>query len=198
MKTLNRRASAIPYSLHAQGRVMNGAFRIDLRNDGRTAAEFQVQSRLCTDAWRSYTVEAGNSLCGWWEGVAGTGEYDLTVHGPNGFFRHFRGTLSGADGRVVEVRATYDVHPHGVRLELSNATGQELIVSVFDRHQSRTTAFVVDPGESESRRWAVERTGGWYDLIVTVNGNHTFAMQLAGHVENGNDSISDRLTEAFV
>src|SRR6476620_2314842 len=99
MKTLNRRASAIPYSLHAQGRVMNGAFRIDLRNDGRTAAEFQVQSRLCTDAWRSYTVEAGNSLCGWWEGVAGTGEYDLTVHGPNGFFRHFRGTLSGADGR---------------------------------------------------------------------------------------------------
>jgi hypothetical protein len=88
MKTLNRRASAIPYSLHAQGRVMNGAFRIDLRNDGRTAAEFQVQSRLCTDAWRSYTVEAGNSLCGWWEGVAGTGEYDLTVHGPNGFFRH--------------------------------------------------------------------------------------------------------------
>jgi hypothetical protein len=46
MKTLNRRASAIPYSLHAQGRVMNGAFRIDLRNDGRTAAEFQVQSRL--------------------------------------------------------------------------------------------------------------------------------------------------------
>jgi phospholipase C len=198
MNTLNRRASPFPNALHAQGRVMNGAFRIDLRNDGRTAAEFQIQSKPDMDALRTYTVEAGNSLCGWWEGVAGTGEYDLTVHGPDGFFRNFRGTLSGADGRVVEVRATYDVHPHGVRLELSNPTGQELIVSIFDRYKSRTTAFVVDPGESESRRWAVERTGGWYDLTVTVNGNRTFATQLAGHVENGEDSISDRLIEAFV
>jgi len=197
MNTLNRRASPFSSALHAQGRMMNGAFRIDLRNDGRTAAEFQIQSKPDMDALRSYTVEAGNSLCGWWEGAAGTGEYDLTVHGPNGFFRNFRGVLSGADGRVVEVRTTYDLHPHGVRLELSNPTGQELIVSIFDRYNSRTTAFVVDPGESESRRWAVERTGGWYDLTVTVNGNRTFAMQLAGHVENGEDSVSNRLMEAF-
>src|SRR5262245_20508894 len=197
MNTLNRRASPFSNALHAQGRTMNGAFRIDLRNDGRAAAEFQIKSKPDMEAPRSYTVEAGNSLCGWWEGVAGTREYDLTVHGPNGFFRNFRGVLSGADGRVVEVRTTYDVHPHGVRLELSNPTGQELLVRIFDRYKLRTTAFVVDPGESESRRWAVERNCGRYDLTVTVNGNRTFAMQLAGHVEYDEDSISDRLIGAL-
>ena len=196
MATLNRRAYATACSIHAHGRVMNGAFRIDFRNDGRTAAQFQVRSHI--DAPRSYTIEGGDSAFGWWEGATGTGDYDLTVRGPNDFFRNFKGTLSGADSRVVDIRAIYDIHQHGVFLELSNPTGQELIVSIFDRFKSRTTAFVIDPGESESRRWTVERTGGWYDLTVRVNGNRTFAMQLAGRVENSEDSISDRLVEALV
>jgi hypothetical protein len=32
---------------------------------------------------------------------------------------------------------------------------------------------------------------GWYDLIITVTGDPIFEYRLAGHVENGADSISD-------
>jgi phospholipase C len=34
-------------------------------------------------------------------------------------------------------------------------------------------------------------THGWYDLTVTVDGDAGFNWQLAGHVENGERSISD-------
>ena len=187
---------AIPCTLHAHGRVMNGGFRIDFRNDGETDARFQVRSS--TDVPRTYTVEAGHSLSGWWDGVAETDEYDFSVQGPNGFLRNFRGTLSGADSRVVDISASYDIHAQDVLLRLSNPTCQELIVSIFDRHKSRTTVFVIDPGESESRRWTVQRTDGWYDLTVTVGGNGRFATQLAGHVENVEDRISQPLMARLV
>ncbi len=39
------------------------------------------------------------------------------------------------------------------------------------------------------------RTGGWYDLTVTVEGNPAFATQLAGRLENV-EGISDPLREA--
>jgi phospholipase C len=71
-------------------------------------------------------------------------------------------------------------------------------VSILDRHKSTTTAFVIDPGESESRRWTVQRTDGWYDLTVTVSGNRTSATQLAGNVENAEDRVSEPLMASLV
>jgi phospholipase C len=39
---------------------------------------------------------------------------------------------------------------------------------------------------------------GWYDLTLTVDGDATFAYHAAGHVENGEDSISDPLMGGLV
>jgi len=69
---------------------------------------------------------------------------------------------------------------------------------VYDRYRSKTTTLVVEPGESESKQWSLERTGGWYDLTVTVDGNARFSTRLAGHVETGEDSISDPLMGGLV
>jgi phospholipase C len=38
---------------------------------------------------------------------------------------------------------------------------------------------------------------GWYDLIITVTGDPTFNYRLAGHVETGDDSISDPAIGGF-
>jgi phospholipase C len=35
------------------------------------------------------------------------------------------------------------------------------------------------------------RTSGWYDLAVTVDGDAQFECRFAGHLETGEDSISD-------
>jgi phospholipase C len=64
-------------------------------------------------------------------------------------------------------------------------------VTVSDRYSSRTTTLPVKPGGADTGRWSLGRTRGWYDLVVTVQGDPDFEYRFAGHVENGKPSISD-------
>src|SRR5262245_45453568 len=91
-----RHARALPYELDAEGTadVAHGAFRIDFANTGHAGACFQVLSGNSADLPRTYTVEAGKSLFDSWAAVLG--KYDLSVFGPNGFLRTFRGSVSSA------------------------------------------------------------------------------------------------------
>jgi len=52
---------------------------------------------------------------------------------------------------------------------------------------SRTFA----PGTAKALQFPVERTRGWYDLAVSVQGDPQFEYRYAGHLENGEASISD-------
>ena len=71
-------------------------------------------------------------------------------------------------------------------------------ISVFNTYTSRTTALELRPGDSEARSWSLNRTGGWYDLTITVDGDPAFRHQVAGHLETGEDSISDPLMGGLV
>jgi phospholipase C len=57
---------------------------------------------------------------------------------------------------------------------------------------SRTT-LRLEPGESGSRSWSLERTRGWYDLTISIESDSQFEARYAGHLEDGEDSISDPL-----
>jgi phospholipase C len=50
---------------------------------------------------------------------------------------------------------------------------------------------VLGPGDSDAKSWSLTRAGGWYDLAIAVEGDAQFGCHLAGHLENGEDSISD-------
>jgi phospholipase C len=64
-------------------------------------------------------------------------------------------------------------------------------VKVFDRYTGKTSQLVLDPEESSSKHWSLTRFFGWYDFRVTVDEDPGFASHLAGHVETGEDSMSD-------
>jgi phospholipase C len=34
-------------------------------------------------------------------------------------------------------------------------------------------------------------TTNWYDVLITVDADPSFAWELAGHIENGKDSLTD-------
>src|SRR5262249_24942466 len=91
-----RQARALPYELQSHGLVheADGSFQIHFHNTGRAAAVFQVRSGNTVHTPRTYTVGAHNQVADAWA-IAATGasNYDLSVHGPNGFFRSFKGTL---------------------------------------------------------------------------------------------------------
>jgi phospholipase C len=179
-----RPARAISYTLHVDGHASGAQFTIDFSSKGRAAAVFQVRSAGSADEPRTYTVEPAKHLSDTWDSASG---YDLSVYGPNGFFRLFK----GGHGAKVDVAASYDEPDNEISLEVRNRSSERAEVTVQDRYTSRATKLSLNPGETGTERWSLSRTRGWYDLVITVRADSQFDYRYAGHLENGEDSISD-------
>jgi phospholipase C len=171
-----------PYPLHTDGRAVTTSFTIDFRNTGRAAAVLQVRSPAHDP--RNYTVEPARHLTDTWDAASG---YDLSVHGPNGFFRRFTGSGAGRQPGL-DIRTRYDERRTEVILEMANRGHTRVDAIVRDRGTARRTTLSVRPGEMKAPRWSLSRTKGWYDLTLAVG---RVEYRYAGHLENGQDSISD-------
>ena len=193
-----RHARALPYELEVSGSVAHGELRIDFRNTGKAGACFQVRSGNTSLGPWTYTVEAGKSLSDAWN-IARTdqGRYDLSVFGPNGFLRSFRGSLSpqakadldiesryGADDLEIELRIT-NRGPVPCKVSAANAYGD-----AKDRDDDER-ARRLRPGQSVDIRFSLDSSFGWYDIAIGVDTDANFLRRLAGHLENGMDSASD-------
>jgi phospholipase C len=185
-----RPARALPYELdvHGTARVGEGSFQLRFTNTGHAAAVFHVRSGDATDLPRSYTVEAGKSLSDTWKVGAA---YDLSVYGPNGFFRSFKGNV-GAAHSSLDVRSGYDKEDRGgVTLRIANRGAHSAAVTVRDAYTGTEFKELLAPREDLDRDWSLNATHGWYDLIVRIEGDAAFEYRLAGHVETGADSVTD-------
>src|SRR5262245_12848291 len=147
-----RRARAIPYELQADSTVdaPRGTFRIDFANTGDAGACFQVRSGNSVDGPRTYTVEAGKSLFDRWS-AAPDGRYDLSVYGPNGFLRAFRGSVSSPT--KVEVDCHYDSDDRDVILQITNLGRAACKVTVSNTYEHGATAHRLRPGQSVREKW---------------------------------------------
>jgi phospholipase C len=63
------------------------------------------------------------------------------------------------------------------------------IASAYGHDGSFTRA--LQHGRAFEKHWNLKASFGWYGLAVTVDGDHDFLCRVAGHIENGRDSISD-------
>ena len=190
-----RRAKALPYRLQARGKAntADGTFEIDFRNTGRAAAVFQVRSGNVADVPRTYTVEPLKQLSDVWSAAA-DGTYNLAVYGPNGFFRAFKGALTGGSNARLEVRiedGDDDGEDGRLTLLIANLGARNGNVRVRDNYTGETSENYLAPGKRMRRRTQLRRNFGWYDVLITVDQDPAFAYQLAGHVETGKDSITD-------
>jgi len=191
-----RPARALPYALHATASVVtsDGSLTMAFANIGQATAVFHVRPGSGSEAPRSYTVEPGKQLGGSWSVLgAGHTEYDYAVHGPNGFYRHFKGGIGGAGRALVDLAASYDSEDLGLKLALTNRGAQPIVLQVTDQYTGRTERLALAPSQTLSRGWELKRSFGWYDLLVKAESDAGFALQLAGHVENGRPSVSDPL-----
>src|SRR5262245_7608336 len=193
-----RPARALPYSLHADGRIneTDGSFVIDFRNAGTAAAVFQVRSGHSPLAPRTYTVEAGKSLSDFWSVVSvGTSEYDLSVYGPNGFIRAYKGSID-LGGVNLETKTIYDAAANSITLAITNRSAAGVVLRILNVYANSRTTQAVDAGKSVMLQWLLTPTFGWYDFVVTVDTDPAFEDRLAGHVETGQASFSDPLMGA--
>ena len=186
-----RPARALPYVLdvHASVILANSTVNLEFSNTGKAAAVFQVRSGNASDPVRNYTVESGKKLTGSW---AVASSYDLSVYGPNGFVRQFKGSVAAA-GAALDVRTNWRLEDFGsIGWRITNVAAANATVTVVDAYSGNRVTRLLQPHESfEELDWSLHRFFGWYDLIVTVAADSTFQYRLAGHVETGRESYSD-------
>jgi len=114
--------------------------------------------------------------------------YDLTVHGPNGFLRQFKGSIGGG---AAEVEAK---HGGGgqLRLTLTNGTNTAVRLTVTDGyHKPPAQTYLVGPRAKVAAEVRLDATNNWYDASVVSEQDAAFLRRLAGHVETGRPSTSD-------
>jgi phospholipase C len=183
----SRPARALPYAFDAAAVRRGEALVLGIANRGKAGAAFALYP-AAADAggpW-FYAVEAGKTLED--RLPVGGSAYDLTLHGPNGFLRRFRG--GAAD--PLEVGQGHDAGDGPLELTLRNRTGAPLVVHAADAYAAGSARRIaLAAGETKVELWPIGAAGHWYDLMVRIEGDAAFERRLAGHLETGRPSRSD-------
>jgi phospholipase C len=187
-----RPARALPYELDVQASVnaSDSTVTLTFLNTGSAAVVFQVRSSNPADFVRQYTVEAGKTLSDTWNVVGST--YDLSVYGPNGFIRYYKGSI-GSSAAVLDLVSSYGRYNYWgtITWQITNVSSNQAEVSVLDAYTGNVSTQLLQPQGTFENQLLLYQFYGWYDLVVTVAGDSTFQYRLAGHVETGNGSFSD-------
>ncbi|MFF8616362.1 phosphocholine-specific phospholipase C [Streptomyces sp. NPDC015350] len=168
--------------------LSTGKYRLTFGAGDRAGAAFQVRSQKRTDGPWTYTAAAGKPVSDSWNSVYSGGGYDLTVHGPNGFLRTFRGNNKAAE---PEVTARHDGATGGLRFVLTNPSAADAHLTVTNAYGGKPLNLTVRAGATVEQSVDLRATKRWYDLTVVVEGNVGYLRRLAGHVENGQAGTSD-------
>jgi len=141
-------------------------------------------------------VKSGDSFSyGWPVDAFEGGHYHLRLHGPNGFYREYRGDKNDPALAITCNYETSLLHKASgnILLELvNNSASQPLTIEVTDYAYGNAPIHKkLNKGQKQSLVLNLQKSGGWYDFSVKVNGIALFEKRYAGRVETGKESITD-------
>ncbi|GLZ35936.1 phospholipase C, phosphocholine-specific [Lentzea sp. NBRC 105346] len=171
-----RRARPLPYQPDAQASLSDGKVKLELSNSGKSSVHFALYPYA-----KEFENPAHFDVTSSQEHVVPFGEsYDLLLMGPNGFRREFAGSAHG----TAQVSSSVRGYSRVLTLTFANL-GDKPLTFVAGRRK-----VVVRAGRRAVIPWLTVMNSGWYDLTVTVVEEPGFRRRLAGHIEDGKESIS--------
>ena len=193
-----RPARALPYRLQADAAadVAAQSVSIAFENNGDVGAFFHVRttqgaenSGQGTGPW-GYTVDpAKRVLSDRWTPTEGTG-YDLSVYGPNGFFRRVAGGLTQTSANL-EIRVLPEIAGDVMVLIIENVAKTRTTVTIANQYTDHKEHFPLEARGRITLPVQLATSFHWYDLLITASTDPSFVRHYAGHIENGFDSVSD-------
>lgn len=184
-------ARPVPYELNVHGKANlgTGSFTLHMESEGKTAV-FQVRSAVGSMGPWTYTVGKGKQLSDTYALAAnGLSGYDLSVYGPNGFFRGYKGSFSGKAN--LDVRTAYSEERSAITLYGENRGAHTVTINLTNVYTGEVLSSDVHAGESGAHTFELHKTYGWYDFVIEVAQDSSFRYQVAGHVETGEESRTD-------
>ncbi|MFF7352300.1 phosphocholine-specific phospholipase C [Streptomyces filipinensis] len=164
----------------------NGTFTLTFAPGAHAGTAFLVTSGNRTDGPWTYTTEAGTSLSDTWNSAYSGGVHDLTVHGPNGFLRVFKGK-----GRTAGPEATARHVGDHLELTFTNKVSGTVKLKLVNGYGGTPATVSVRPGATVKHTVDLTASKRWYDVTVTCDADPAFVRGFAGHVENGQPGVSD-------
>jgi phospholipase C len=188
---------AVPYRIFTEGRInKEGRFALLLRNEGRRGVTFTVHDNSDRQEPWHYTIGAGDAFDSrQWHDAGALDAYDLTLRGPNGYWRRYAGGFTGPSS-MIEV-SCIDLPAEGaVELKLTNGadTPQLFRIAMDDAYPTklpRLREVMVPARGAAVERWQLDESDRWYDLMVHADRAETFLRRFAGKLENGRMGRTD-------
>jgi phospholipase C len=204
-----RPSLALPYAPEVNGKMRTDQqFEIDFHVSDQLFGQKTAGSPFSVYAYhvkpemsnapRNYAITVGDRQQDIWD-TAGfnQNQYQLSVQGPNGFFREFKGVVEWT-GFEISV-----VHDHQ---KINRRAQPSLIVKVNCPAPQGVTCTLIHHGygyqnetidlKGKSRPVALDlaKSFGWYDFTIQVSkGSLSASYRYAGRVETGKSSYSDPL-----
>ncbi|MGY5126651.1 phosphocholine-specific phospholipase C [Streptomyces nigrescens] len=186
----SRPARPLPYAPLVDGAAdpSTGRYTLTFRSGDKAGACFTVTAGNRTDGPWTYTTEAGKKISDTWNTSHSKDVYDLSVFGPNGFLRTFKG-----NGKKTgpEVTARHDATAGCVVLTLTNPGSTDCHLTVTQAYGGASETYPVRAGATVKKSVDLRASKRWYDLSVTSDTDGTFLRRFAGHVETGEAGVSD-------
>ncbi len=208
-----RKAAALPYQLASDGKLdaNKKEFVIQMKAGNQFFGVKAAGSPYRVYAPANFTDDKGKteSCRNWWFAVKpgdeinyqwplssfDDGKYELHLHGPNGFFRCFSGSESDPqlDVSVSEELNRITKKPSGnVLVVIKNLSDKAQSVRLTDLDYKQPLIQKTIEGKSTATITVdLNSSHQWYNFKVDVKNNETFWQQFAGHIETGDESVTD-------
>jgi phospholipase C len=185
-----RPARPLPYDLHVSGALNPDGFHLVFANRSTVGASFQVIAARSDQGPWFYSLAPDSRL----EDVIvpPSGPVDVTVHGPNGFYR--RWANPNFDPHAPSAVLARDRKLDLVTLTLANSASSAVDLIVGNGYAgARTQRLTLRAKETRTLAWPLKPADHWYDLTVRRVGDALYLRRFAGHFETGQPSRTDPL-----
>ncbi len=199
-----RPANALPYEIYADSKLNadKDTFEISFESrknvfgDITAGVPFMVYAIDKNDVRvRSYAVTPTDRITDTWQlSDFKNDNYHLEVHGPNGFFRSFKGNKGDVDLDIVcsyELAGKAQKLTGNLTIAINNNDTATCTVEVTNHYTKATETKALDARTSGLMNFDLSKTHGWYDVSVKIKGNSLFEKRYAGKVETGKETFTD-------
>jgi phospholipase C len=189
-----RPACGLGYSVNTYSEVDSaaGTFALRFLNTGTRTAVFHVRSGNAAAGPWTYTVQPQGELTDSFKFESyGEVAYDLSVYGPNGFFRTYKaGSGSRADANF-QSSIVYSIARGGIIVQSQNLGEESAELQIRSLYDNEIVTKIVEPVSLVTRFWSLQKTFGWYNLVLSLQSDPYFQQRFAGHLETGKPSRTD-------
>ena len=95
------------------------------------------------------------------------------------------------DAADLDIDVRYDADDYALIIRITNQSHVACRVLVASAYDDKSVIDLLPGGRALEKRWRLKQTFGWYDLLMTTSADRNFLRRVAGHLENGRDSVSD-------